>query len=191
MRKTNSNAVLKNLPEADQAIIEDWLLEGMSYAKVRELIAAPRPEGFGLTVSRRMIGEFWEDVVQPMLLERQLVRRRRGVESADKVGEEIARQPGRFSEAAIDAIKQKAFEVVNDPRSAPEEVIELTKLILKIRDQDQNTEKLQLEKAKFLETIKTNLDRGLDALHAEIQHIPAALELFHKFRALVQEATAG
>ena len=44
---------------------------------------------------------------------------------------------------------------------------------------------------KFRQQVKTDIEKGLDALHAEIKGNAEALRLFEKFRAVVLGATEG
>src|SRR5262245_63130471 len=57
MRKQRAFASLTE-PEIDQ--IAEWLQDG-KYDEVRERIAKPRPEGFGLTISNKPLETLWKN----------------------------------------------------------------------------------------------------------------------------------
>lgn len=170
MKKPKS--ILLKLPEAQQAQLAEWLLDGMPYHKAREMMTAPvEAGGFGISFSSLSVFKpFWEEVCVPALLN----RRSRAVMTAEEVAGSAAARPGKLDEATIAALKQKAFELAIAPGQDPDAVKAVFSLVLKARDQDLDAEKLKLDRAKFemdftrsamehVETIKTiKADRTLD-----------------------------
>jgi hypothetical protein len=51
--------------------------------------------------------------------------------------------------------------------------------------------KLELERQKLTQKIKTDYEKGLDAIYAEIKGNAQALELFEQFKAVISKATEG
>lgn len=62
-------------------------------------------------------------------------------------------------------------------------VLEFAKLEAKQRD-------TELDEQRFRESVRTKIQSGLDALHAEIKSNAVAREAFERFRAVVSQATA-
>jgi hypothetical protein len=139
MRKTRNP--LLQMDEAHQAQLAEWLLDGMPYH-----IAQPQTEKeFGVKAGKDSFSTFWQEVCVPLLL----VRRRQAVETADAVATEASSQPGRFDQATIDALKQRAFELSISPHADPKDVKSILMLVIKARDQDISHQQLQLDRAKF------------------------------------------
>ncbi len=141
MSKPRSDAKLLNLPEEQQARLADWLLSGMSYHDARERVI----KEFGVTVSLDAYRGFWSAVCSDALI----ARRRRAVNTADEVALEAERNPGRFDQATIDALKQKAFELSISPGAKPKDVKSLFSLVLKAKDQEQSEKELALAEKTF------------------------------------------
>lgn len=144
MRKSRS--ILLNLPEEQQAKLAEWLLSGMTYHEALELIGKPPPDGFGCKVrSLSAFKPFWEEVCVP-----HLVRKRNlAVSTAAAVAEEASKTPGRFDQATIDQLQQKAFELSISPNASPKDVKALFMLVLKAKDQDLQLQQLSLDREKF------------------------------------------
>ncbi len=142
MRKTRSDAVLLNLPEEQQCRLSEWLLSGMPYHEARVLVE----KEFGLALkSLSPFGVFWREVCGPALL----ARRRRMAGSAGERAEEVAKHPGSFDQATLDAISQKAYELAISPNASPKDMKAVLMLVLKGRDQEFEREKLAFDKTRF------------------------------------------
>ena len=179
MRKPRSDSKLDRLPEEQKAQLADWLLSGMPYHLVKDLVK----KTFGVSTSIRALAVFYQDYCAAELL----ARRKRAVSTADEIAEEASRQPGRFDAATIDALKQKAFELAIAPGADPRAVKAVFSLVLKARDQDLEAQQIELDYEKFRSSVKSSVERGLDALFEEIKNNPAAVELFKKLRAIVMQ----
>jgi hypothetical protein len=159
MRKTRSDAVLMNLPEEQQAKLADWLLSGVPYHEAKVLVE----KEFGVTVrSLNTFGVFWREVCAPALL----ARRRRAVTTAEQRAEEADKTPGRFDQATLDAIKQRAFELSENPNSNPKDVKAVLMLVLKARDQDIKQQDIELRISKYRDQVaerKRALEREINA----------------------------
>lgn len=148
MSTKKPKSILLKLPEAQQAQLAEWLLDGMPYHKAREMITAPiEVGGFGVSFSSLSVFKpFWEEVCVPALL----ARRHRAVETADAVAADVVKRDGsRIDEATIAALKQKAFELAISPGQDPDAVKAVFSLVLKARDQDLDAAKLKFDREKF------------------------------------------
>lgn len=153
MRKPNSNAVLLNLPEDQQAQLCEWLMSGLGYHRVVELVQ----KEFGITTSMQAMSRFWDKIVGPAYL----ARRARAVKLADVVADDAAKNPGQFDQATLELIKQKAFDVAANPNAPTDAIKDLLGLCLKARDQDiaerkaaVDEQKLQLELKKYQDAVE-------------------------------------
>ncbi|HXG49100.1 MAG TPA: hypothetical protein VNO52_15860 [Methylomirabilota bacterium] len=142
MKKPRSDSKLLRLPDDQQAQLAEWLLSGVPYHQAREMVA----KEFGVQVrSLNTFSRFWEQVCAPLLL----LKRQRAVQTADAVAEEASKNPGRFDQATIDALKQRAFEQAISPGANPRDVKAIFSLVLKARDQEQAQQQLDLDRHKF------------------------------------------
>lgn len=170
MRKPRSDSKLAHLPEDQRQALTDWLLAGTAYRVVKGRLLSE----FGVSTSDDALCRFWNDYCGAALI----ARRQRAVSLADEVAAEAAREPGRFDAATIDALKQKAFELAVNPQSDPRDVKGLFMLVLKSRDQE-------LERAKFEESVKGNVERAIEAFLTEIKGDAEAEDLVRKLRGRV------
>jgi hypothetical protein len=155
MRKPRSDSKLLHLPEEQQAQLAEWLLSGLPYHKAKALVE----KEFQTTTSLAALSAFWDEVCTPALL----ARRRQAVTTADEIAEEARSKPGKFDEATIEAIKNKAFELSINPQSSPGEVKSLFMLILKSRDQELKSKDIEI-KLRRLELAEQQLDKVKSAL---------------------------
>jgi len=155
MKKPRSDSKLLNLAEEQQARLADWLLSGVPYYKVRDLIE----KEFHVITSVRALSEFWNRYCGAELIR----RRSQAVTTADQIAEEAVRTPGRFDAATIDALKQKAFELAISPGANPKEIKNLFMLVLKARDQELDERQLTLARDRF----------EFDAAKAALEQLPA------------------
>lgn len=173
MRKTRSDSKLLNLPEEQQARLADWLLGGMPYHQAKELLAKPEPDGFGVSVGLSALSSFWQEVCGPLLL----TRRHQAVQTADSLAEEASKTPGRFDQATIDSLKQKAFELSISPVAKPKDVKALFMLVLKARDQDLNERKIRILEKKAEQAEKAEQTLGDTTLTPD-QRLSRMREIF-------------
>lgn len=142
MRKCRSDAVLLNLPEEKRQQIAEWLLSGLPLHQVKVLIE----KEFGLRAPLSVISRFWQQVCAPFLA----LKRRRAVETADSIADEMAKLPGKtWDQATLEMLKQKAFELTISPQAAPKDVKALLMLVLKADSQETDKAKLALDVGRF------------------------------------------
>lgn len=128
------------LTETQQAQLADWLLSGLPYHQAQAMVE----KEFGLKVSISAFSRFWDAYCSPALLQ----RRSRAVKLSDEVAVEARANPGQFTEATIDQLSQKAFELASSPGANPKDVKALFSLVLKSRDQDLIERRVKLLEAK-------------------------------------------
>jgi hypothetical protein len=141
MRKPRSDAKLLNLPEEQQAQLSDWLLSGIPYHTVKQMVF----DNFKVATSLGALNSFYNQFCSASLI----ARRQRAVTTASEIAQEAESKPGRFDSATIDALKQKAFELSINPGSDPRDVKSLFMLVLKARDQQLDQDHLALDRDKF------------------------------------------
>lgn len=128
MNKNRSDAKLLNLPEEQQAKLADWLLGGMPYHEAKVLVE----KEFGVEVrSLSAFSGFWAAVCQPAMLK----RRSQMSLTAEARAEEAQKEPGKFDEATLDALRQKAYELAEAPNASPKDIKAVMTLLLKAQDQ--------------------------------------------------------
>jgi hypothetical protein len=155
MRKPRSDSKLDALDQDQQRQLCEWLLTpGLSYEKVKKLVF----DEFNTSTTGSSLSLFYQEYVGAYVLE----RRRRAVGLAQEVGVELKRQPGQFSQATIDALEQKAFELAQNPMVDPKEVKAIFSLVLKARDQSLQRDKFEIETCeRFLTWSKDEKARAI------------------------------
>ena len=159
MKKPRSHSKLLNLPDEQMAALSDWLMSGLPYPKVRLLIK----KEFGVATSDAALSRFYSEVCSAALL----ARRQRAVTMTEEIADEAATHPGKFDQATIDAIKQKAFEMSIAPQSSSKDLKAIFSLVLKSRDQDLEGRRVALMEQKLKETEKVVGDTKLSAAEKE------------------------
>ena len=167
----------RDLSDEQQSRMAEWLLNGLPFHIVQELTV----KEFGRAFSHVALCLFWREVCCPELAR----RRRQAAEAARALAAEAAELPGRFDQATIAALEQKAFELAISPAAKAEDTRAIFSLVLQARAQELDREQFELEKQKFTQKLKSDLEKGLDALWAELKGNPPALELFQQFKALI------
>lgn len=178
-KKPRPDAKLLNLPEDQAAALSEWLLSGMSYGRARALMK----KQFGISASLSSFSGFWEAICAPELLR----RRARTVKMADEFADLVKKEPGSWDAVLLDQVKQKAFEMANNPGFKATDLAALMQLVLKAQEQKLRAEALEHEKEKFRAALRTKVEAGLDALYQEIKSNPKAVARFKD----LQEAMAS
>jgi len=138
-------------------MLADWLLGGMPYYEAQKQVK----DQFGVELrSLKSFSQFYQEVCAPRLL----TRRAQARTVADSIAEEAERQPGRFDQATIDALKQKAFELSISPQAHPRDVKALFMLVLKARDQDLTERKVAILERKAAQADQASAAIGDGAL---------------------------
>jgi hypothetical protein len=166
-RKPRADAKLKSLPPAQQEAIFALLRE-KSYAKAIPLIA----EKFEVETSAGALSQFFAWYPLSRRLEQ-------GAKFADELKSMLATNPKLTLRAEeLSMIGQVAFEAQALQEQDPKLFVALRKLRVMEKNFD-------LEREKFRETLKTDVEKGLDALLLELKANDEALVLFERMKAIV------
>src|SRR5512141_821551 len=163
-RKPRSDARLLNLPHAQQSQLADWLLQGMAYTQAQARLA----KDFHVQVSCMALSRFYKAVCLPLLRQ----RRHTLGQATQKLATEITQTPFPFLTVALDALQQKICELALGPTAPlkPAELSSLFRSLLKVKDQQLNEQRLDLQRQKLAspeasqrpETIAAVATRPLD-----------------------------
>ena len=172
MKKPRSDSKLDNLtPESRVMELRDMLLAGASQKECKDWLFT---ECNGVTTSGDALTRFWKKHCAPIVREsRQL---------AAVKAEAIVEDSGRtdWTAATLELVKQVSFEMMSGQATDPKVAEKFIKLILKADSQDQSREKIRAAS-------KTEIEKGLDALLAEIQGNPKAVALFQQLQEVVSK----
>lgn len=141
-RKPRSDSRLDGLHEDDRMRLLEWFTTpGMSLVLIREQLAKPIDKG-GLEVetSTAALSNWWSKHGPEYLI----MRRRQARSLAEDLADEASKSPAKFEVATIDALKQQAFTMAQQPGVSPKDIKALFSLVLKVRDQDAKKEELAL-----------------------------------------------
>jgi len=152
----------------------EWLVDTIAcegYDTAVEMIE----EKFDVQTSSSALSACWERLAGPMQAERARVHR--------EMDEEFLADIDR-DQLTDDAAKRLAL-LLRKMASQPK--VDL-KAVLPVIRELKDFQKIAFDKDKFRHAIKTDIERGLDALFEEIEGNPQAEELFAKFREVVTKA---
>lgn len=135
-RKKRSDAKLfTQLSSEQQDALADWLLQGVSYERARQLVEAE----FGVTTSKGALGEFYHSYCGL----RSLERRRDAANYAAQIAKDAEAMPSRFNTAAIELLQQRAFEMLASPKTEAADIKALFAMVLADKKLDLDNEKLK------------------------------------------------
>ena len=124
--KPRSDAPLLNLSHDDREKLREALLAGMSYT---DAVAFAEHE-LDVQTSRSSIALFWQKECLPV----RLLRRAEAAEDAEQLASAGAARPGRFTEAAKQAIHERLYHLSNNPDSKPGELTVVNDIIMRDRE---------------------------------------------------------
>jgi len=156
-RKPRPDARLLNLDPERQEQLAEWLLSGLPYHAVVDLCW----KEWNIKTSPSAVANYYATVCSAAIL----ARRRRAVGLADDLMAEVERAPGRLDDAALAAIRQKAFEVAADTTADPSNVKSLFELLLRARKQalDERSVAVQERRVAVLEAKIAQARKALDS----------------------------
>jgi hypothetical protein len=172
-RKPRADSALKTLPlEAQEALFA--LLRKTSYEKALPIVA----KEFGVRTSSGALSQFFSWY--------PLSRRLEQAKSfADTITAQIKANPALNLDAEkVSAVGQIAFEAQALAEQDP-------KLFVALRRLRVSEKTFELEEEKFRETMKSSVEKGLDALQQEIKGNAEALALFERLKASVLKSMEG
>lgn len=141
MRKIRCDSKLHAMKAEQKDLLADWLMEGLGYEKAPALILAE----FGVTTSKRAVENFYHSYCWPRELAVTLDRRLAAASQAKAIADEARKHPARFSEAAVELLQQKAFEMLCGRDSKAKDIRDIMSIVQK--DNDQAMEKRKMEHA--------------------------------------------
>lgn len=111
-------------------------------------------------------------------------------EIADQVRADAAATKD-YDEATLGLVHERAYVLARTQGASVKDLALLAGIIGDTARLRLKARELELNIEKFRQTVKADIDKGLDALHAEIQGNAEALALFEKFKAAVLKSTEG
>lgn len=109
---------------------------------------------------------------------------------ADQVRADAATS-GDYNEATLALVHERAYILARTQGASVKDLALLAGIIGDTARLRLKARELELNVEKFRQTVKADIDKGLDALHAEIKGNPEALALFEKFKAAVLRSAEG
>ena len=167
MKKPRGDSKLKTLPDALQEELFQ-LLRRTTLAKARIWLQKTHE----LDTSEAALSEFSSWYARQGWV-------KQSVSIADQLKTEVAKLPQLQKDAAtVSQIAQVSFEIMAAQNRD-------SKFFLDLQRERRDERRLQLEREKFVEQKKSDVEKGLDALHAEIMGNAEALKLFERLKALM------
>jgi len=180
-RKPRSDAKLKSLPPHQRELLIRWLVdENLAYDKAKERLE----EDFGVETSIGALSEFYRT-------ECFTLRSSEAKAFAEHVVETAQQDGDKYDEATLAIIRQRAFEIAYARDGKMDDLEVLARIIGDSRKHALKERQLEFSREKFRQQIKSDIEKGLDALHAEIKGNKAALQLFEKLKAVVMQSVGG
>lgn len=135
--------LLLALTEQEILLVSDWLLSGLPFHTVAKMVESE----FGFLPNVQQLAEFWDEKCRSGLV----ARRGRAASAAEDIVEHAKRWPEYFTEAAIDALRQRSFELLIAPKLDTRAVKELLNLLLKVQSQHLEERRLAIHEKQLLE----------------------------------------
>lgn len=180
-RKARSDAKLKSLPPHQREMLVRWLAEeNVDYKTAKERLE----QDFGVETSIGALSNFYAT----QCWQHSSAQAREFADEAVR----LAKGAGAdFDTATLALIQERAFVMARTRGSDVKDLAILAGIIgdtarLRLKEREIN---LNLE--KFRQQAKADIEKGLDALHAEIKGNAEALQLFDKLKAVVMRSVEG
>jgi len=180
-RKARSDDKLANLTPEQKAMLRSWLVdENLSYDQAKQRLH----DDFNVETSKGALSKFYARDCFTL-------RASEARNFAEHVERELLAKDSTFDRATLALVKQKAFERAYAQNGNIAELATLAGIIGDSAKLDLKKQELQLSREKFLQELRSDLEKGLDALHAEIKGNAEALTLFEKLKAVVMRSVEG
>lgn len=164
MKKPRPEAVLLNLPEAQEEALASWLLAGLPYHLAQKRLETD----FGVVVkSLSSFTRFYTERCAPRLQ----ARLQMAMKTADKIYKDAKRNPEAINAATAVLLRTRAFEILQNPSANPKDVAGLVKLLISAKKQELDRQNLALDKEKFI-LIRRKAER-LDELESKAKQLRA------------------
>lgn len=177
-RKPRGDSKLDALTPEQQEQLCTWLtVDNLTYAAARKALQAR----FGVATTPSALCSYFGKVALPW----------KYAQDHAAAKELAAMQKGDFQPATLKRIEQLAFQLATSNRVDVKTLKSFVKMLTdseKVALQKQN---LALALEKFRQQIKTDVEKGLDALYTEIKGNKSAVALYEKLRACVLQSVEG
>lgn len=183
MRKTRSDSILGNLPPPTKdAIYQLCNVPGKSIAdSCKELSIPKKRGGFGIRISTGALSGW----LAGYRTEKYLNRLRMGRERIDAAETQLKGDYGRkYDPVFFEGLREFTLDLLASDKPDQRAIHRFGSLILKERQ-------ISLEHERFKNTIKSDIEKGLDALHSEISDNCEALQVFERLKAVVMNSMGG
>ena len=151
-RKTRSDARLPHLSEELQERLIGWMMDGTPYHSILALARKPVVDGgLGTRTSYAALTAFYQQRVHPLLK----LKRRTARHIALEIADDLKKSPVDWNTSTIEPLQQLAFEMANTPGVDPRSVKAIYSLILKARDQELESRKIELLEKKAAQADQT------------------------------------
>lgn len=162
--------------------VRDWLsLESMHYETAIEKIA----EEYGLSTSKGALVKFYQKHCTGF-------KNKRAREHAAEVRALLEAQPDiNFTELTLKQIEQRAFEEAFAKDADIDGLGKLSKILEGSARLQLQQRRLELDVNKWRSAVKTDVEKGLDALQEEIKGNAEALKLFNQMKAIFIKSVEG
>jgi hypothetical protein len=183
---------MKQKPSKLDQFAESLLQMDGEKKTLADIVAWLKAEGVSVSCSR--VSDFLESLRAAQLQERLLNQIASGSQHLQKVEATLAKNPAPELETLIKlhrVLIMKLSTMANVDAELFEIVSSAMKPVMKFAELQEKKASREFDKEKFTHQIKSDIERGLDALFVEIKGNKAALELFHKFKAVITNAKAA
>ncbi|QYM80277.1 hypothetical protein K0B96_06590 [Horticoccus luteus] len=180
-RKRRSDAKLHALPEPVKEQLIRWLTEeNVSYEKAKERLEMD----FNVRVSVGALCDFYatECYLQTSASAQEFVTR---------VEAEVRADGRAYDAATLALIRQRAYLLARTQGASVNDLATLAGIIGDTARLELRQRELTLSLDKFRHQVKSDIEKGLDALHAEIKGHADALQLFERMKAIVMHSVEG
>ena len=181
MAKPRGDSKLARLSEHIREQLDAWLVvDNLTYDQVREKLHMD----FNVETSNRALSVYYSEE----LFE---VRNKRAADLADRVAASLEANPDKFDLATITAVRQRAFNLAVADGGSVKDLAILAGILGDSAKLKLKRDELALSLERFRQQVKTDVEKGLDALFAEIKGNTEAEALFGKLKAAVMTSVGG
>ncbi|GEM_PF-4602689 len=180
-RKARSDSKLEALPDNQRDMLIRWFVdENISYDAARDRLL----EDFNVATSNDALSRFWQKHCF-----RQAATQAKTL--AAGVKDILVGSGGEFNAATLSLIEKRAFEIAYAKNGNIDELQTLARIIGDSQKLQIKRDQLDHSREKFFEQMKTGVEKGLDALYAELKGNAPALALFDRLKATVMQSMEG
>ena len=174
LREPREDAKLKNLPEEELLVLWSWRHPEQGGKKLKfSAIQAEIPLRYGFTVSGSTLSDFYAWL-------KVWTRWRDAQDFAMQARAELAKDP-TISDAELDRFAERVLKAEAAVNKDVKGYVSLRRMTLAEKKEARERDKLTL-------ATKTDLEKGLDALAAELQGNAKALKIYQQLREVLNKA---